>query len=495
MNQYADSAWIDRRSSAVLLHITSLPGPFHKGVLGQEAVAFIDSLVAGGFRVWQFLPLGPTHSHGSPYESLSTFAGNPELIDLRPCMDAGWLRQDTSLKDVTAEQHAIYRKQAAHQFWLDVQANAELAQQVSTFQMQHAHWLDDFTLFSALKSASNNAAWWQWADDLRTREQEALDAARVIHQTLIQQVIFEQFVFDKQWQAIKTYAEAKDILLFGDLPIYVAHDSADVWANPQFFTLYESGECTEVAGVPPDYFSKKGQRWGNPLYRWDVLQADGFAWWVQRIAHQLSRMDMLRIDHFLALEAFWVIPAESDTGLIGEWRKAPGAALLQTLQDKLGSLPLIAEDLGTITEEVTALRKKFALPGMKILHFAFGGDDSNPYLPHNHEEDSVVYTGTHDNDTTMGWFESTEPHVREHVLSVLKTKPEDMPWALIEAALQSPARLAVIPMQDILELGTEAKFNTPGTLDGNWSWRLERIPAINHVCWQKSLQLNQTYHR
>jgi len=489
------SQWIDRRSSAVLLHITSLPGPFHKGVLGQEALTFIDSISTGGFRVWQFLPLGPTHGHGSPYESLSTFAGNPELIDLRPCLAAGWLPQDILLEDVTAEQHARYRKQAAHQFWLDVQANAELTQQVLAFQTQHAHWLDDFSLFSALKSATNNAAWWQWTNDLRTRTQQVLDSARATHHTLVHQVIFEQFLFDKQWQAIKAYAESKDVLLFGDLPIYVAHDSADVWANPQFFTLDEQGECTEVAGVPADYFSKTGQRWGNPLYQWDVLEADGFNWWVQRIAHQLTRMHMLRIDHFLALEAFWVIPAESDTGLLGKWRKAPGQALLQTLQDKLGNLPLIAEDLGTITKEVTALRKQFGLPGMKILHFAFGGDDSNPYLPHNHEEDSVVYTGTHDNDTTMGWFESSEDHVQNHALEVLNAKAEDMPWVLIEAALASPALLSVIPIQDLLELGTEAKFNTPGTLEGNWSWRLENIPDIKHVCWQKSLRLNQTYDR
>ncbi|MCF6208789.1 MAG: 4-alpha-glucanotransferase, partial [Ghiorsea sp.] len=466
-----------------------------KGVLGQEALTFIDSIVAGGFRVWQFLPLGPTHGHGSPYESLSTFAGNPELIDLRPCLATGWLPQDTTLEDVSGTQHANYRSQAAQAFWQNVQKDTALAEQVAAFQTQQSFWLDDFALFSALKSATNKAAWWQWTDDLRNRDEIALKSAKHEHQTRIQQIIFEQFIFAEQWQAIKVYAESKGVQLFGDLPIYVAHDSADVWANPQFFTLDEQGECTEVAGVPADYFSKTGQRWGNPLYQWDVLQADGFDWWVQRIAHQLTRMHMLRIDHFLALEAFWVIPAESDTGLVGEWRKAPGQALLQTLQDKLGNLPLIAEDLGTITEEVTALRKQFGLPGMKILHFAFGGDDSNPYLPHNHEEDSVVYTGTHDNDTTMGWFASSEEHVQNHALEVLNAKTEDMPWALIEAALASPALLSVIPMQDILELGTEAKFNTPGTLGGNWSWRLETIPELDHACWQKSKQLNQMYHR
>ncbi len=489
------SQWIDRRSSAVLLHITSLPSPFHKGVLGQEALTFIDSISAGGFRVWQFLPLGPTHGHGSPYESLSTFAGNPELIDLRPCLAAGWLPQGIMLKNVSAEQHAAYRQQAAQSFWQEVLNNTGLAEQVAAFQTQQAYWLDDFALFSALKSATNSAAWWQWADDLRNRDEQALKVARNEHQTRIQQVTFEQFIFAEQWQAIKVYAESKGVQLFGDLPIYVAHDSADVWANPQFFTLNEQGECTEVAGVPPDYFSETGQRWGNPLYQWDVLQQDGFKWWVRRVSRQLEWMHMLRIDHFRALEACWVIPADSDTGLIGKWRTVPGDALLQTLQNELGKLPLVAEDLGIITDEVTTLRKKFGLPGMKILQFAFGGDSDNPYLPENHEEDSVVYTGTHDNDTTMGWFEHSEPHVQQHALDVLHATAEDMPWALIEAALASPALLSVIPMQDLLELGTEAKLNTPGTLEGNWSWRLKNIPDMKHACWQKSLRLNQTYDR
>ncbi len=489
------NSWIDSRRAAVLLHITSLPSPFHKGVLGEEAKQFIDSITAGGFSVWQFLPLGPTHEHGSPYESLSTFAGNPELIDLRECVASGWLDARCIQGSVSKAQHELYRSQAASQFWQSLPSNPTLQTEVAAFQVQHADWLDDFALFSALKEATHNLAWWQWDDALRTRNPTALQAAKTEHYTHIQQIIFEQFLFAKQWQAIKDYAESKGVQLFGDLPIYVAHDSADVWANPQFFTLNEEGECTEVAGVPPDYFSETGQRWGNPLYQWDVLQADGFDWWIRRISRQLERMHMLRIDHFRALEACWVIPADSDTGLIGEWRKVPGDALLQTLQDKLGKLPLIAEDLGIITDEVTALRKKFGLPGMKILQFAFGGDHTNPYLPENHEEDSVVYTGTHDNDTTMGWFESSEAHVQQHALEVLNAQPEDMPWVLIEAAYASPALLSVIPMQDLLELGTEAKFNTPGTLDGNWAWRLDKVPEINANCWQHSLALQQQYHR
>lgn len=487
--------WIDRRRSAVLLHITSLPGPFHKGVLGKEAFDFIDVLVSGGFSVWQFLPLGPTHGHGSPYESLSTFAGNPELIDLRECVTSGWLDKNELHSGISAEQHEHCRNIAGENFWSDVYNNATLQQAVDSFQHKHAYWLDDYSLFSALKKVTYNHAWWQWATELRDRLPQALEAAKTEHSNLIRQVVFEQFLFDRQWQTLKAYAEKCDVQLFGDLPIYVAHDSSDVWSNPELFTINTLGLCKEVAGVPPDYFSETGQRWGNPLYNWENLQKTDFEWWIHRIRHQLERMHMLRIDHFLALDAFWAIPGESEDGIIGEWVKAPGKAMLQALADNLGSLPLIAEDLGTITKEVTALRESFSLPGMKILHFAFGGDDNNPYLPNNHEENAVVYTGTHDNDTTMGWFKNSEEHVQQHALSVMDAREEDMPWAMIESAIGSPALLSVIPMQDLLELGSEARFNIPGTLHGNWSWRLFDIPAKEAECWQHAYALNQQYHR
>ncbi|MDX8387647.1 MAG: 4-alpha-glucanotransferase [Ghiorsea sp.] len=488
--------WIDHRRSAVLLHITSLPGPFHKGVLGKEAFEFVDAMLSGGFTVWQFLPLGPTHSHGSPYESLSTFAGNPELIDLRDCVTSGWLDASVLKGDLSSKSHAKHRINTAQDFWSALKTDSTLKESVEAFQQQHAHWLEDFSLFTALKSATNNQAWWQWSKGLRERDSKAMNNAKSEHQTLIQQVIFEQFIFDRQWKSLKAYAEDKGVQLFGDLPIYVAHDSADVWSNQSFFTVNEQGLCDEVAGVPADYFSKTGQRWGNPLYRWETMKQDGFNWWTKRVSRQLELMHMLRIDHFLALNAFWVIPGESENGLIGKWRKAPGQAMLQTLKDNLGSLPLIAEDLGTITEEVTALREHFGLPGMKILHFAFGGDDNNPYLPTNHEENGVVYTGTHDNDTTMGWFKSLDKHTKKHALEVLDAQASDMPWAMIEAALASPAQLSVIPMQDLLELDESARFNTPGTLDdSNWSWRLDEMPSPNSSCWKKSQLLNQKHLR
>lgn len=487
--------WIDRRRSAVLLHITSLPGPFHKGVLGEEARYYIDSLIRGGFSVWQFLPLGPTHGHGSPYESLSTFAGNPELIDLRDCVVQGWL-QTSDLKDCsTAGEHACLRAKASEAFWACAASDAGLQQAVAGFRQAHAFWLDDYSLFAALKNVFHDGAWWQWPAELRDRKSESIEKAKDDYKRLVNQSIFEQFLFYRQWHALKTYAEEKGVQLFGDLPIYVAHDSADVWANRASFTVNETGLCNEVAGVPPDYFSATGQRWGNPLYHWETMQADGFTWWIHRIRHQLQLMHMLRIDHFRALEAFWVIPGESEDGIIGEWRKAPGQALLEKLQLELGQLPLIAEDLGIITEEVTALREAFGLPGMKILQFAFGGDNNNPYLPGNFGEDAVVYTGTHDNDTTIGWFDSADQAVRRHALQLLDATAEDMPWALIACALASPAMLAVIPMQDLLELGSEAKFNTPGTLDNNWSWRMSSLPEHDAECWQKSADLNRQYER
>jgi len=489
------SDWIDRRRSAVLLHITSLPGPFHKGVLGEEAHSFIDDLGSGGYSVWQFLPLGPTHGHGSPYESLSTFAGNAELLDLRACVSQGWLDAGVLVGDISAELHKELRSSAAKQFWAQVGNSSELKQSVDRFQVKHAHWLDDYALFAALKVALNDHAWWQWPNALRDREPEALLAARAEHAELIRQIVFEQFLFDEQWHALKAHAESRGVQLFGDLPIYVAHDSSDVWAGREFFTVNEKGLCQDVAGVPPDYFSETGQRWGNPLYRWDKMQADGFAWWVRRVSRQLELMHMLRIDHFRALEAFWAIPGESEDGIVGEWRPAPGGAMLQRLQDELGELPLIAEDLGIITDEVTALREAFGLPGMKILQFAFGGGVDNPYLPGNFGADAVVYTGTHDNDTTMGWFDSADEHVCDHALQVLDAKLEDMPWALIESALASPAELAVVPMQDLLGLGSEAKFNTPGTLENNWSWRLSELPAKDAACWTRSAILNKDNQR
>jgi 4-alpha-glucanotransferase len=487
---------LNKRQAGVLLHITSLPGPFKHGVLGEEALQFIDALVEGGYRVWQFLPLGPTHSHGSPYESLSSSAGNPELIDLRLCQAQGWLNE--------ADIHAVIagdlasntaRAKAALQFWRHIEQQPDLKAQMQAFRAENQSWLDDYALFASLKATHQGMPWWQWPENLRNREPQAIEQASHTLLAYIHQVIFEQFIFQQQWQRIKDYAETHGVQLFGDLPIYVAHDSSDVWSNRDCFTINEAGLCDEVAGVPPDYFSETGQRWGNPLYIWSHLEETGFQWWIERVAVQMKRMHMLRIDHFRGLEAYWAIPGYREDGIEGEWRKAPGVALLQALQAHFGKLPLIAEDLGMITDEVHALRKQFHLPGMKILQFAFGGDADNPYLPHQHSHDMVVYTGTHDNDTTLGWWENAPEHERMHMQTYLGVKAKDMPWTLIRAALASTASLSIIPMQDLLALGSEARFNTPGTLEQNWSWRMHTIPDSEEHAWAYSKQLNRLYGR
>jgi len=489
------SHWIDRRRAGVLLHISSLPGPFDQGVLGEEAFHFVDGLVEGGFSVWQILPLGPTHSHGSPYESLSAFACNPDFLDLRQLVAQGWLA-DASCQAVMGKRssHETARTEAAAAFWAQTESDESLAKAVQHFRAEQADWLADYALFVALKRAHTNQPWWQWPSKLMRRYPEALHAAQQAHKACIQQTEFEQFVFAQQWQTVKAHAESRGVLILGDLPIYVAHDSADVWSHQHLFTIDDSGLCFEVAGVPPDYFSATGQRWGNPLYHWEKLKEDNYHWWVKRVQVQLTRMHMMRIDHFRGLEAYWAIPGESQDGRIGEWRPAPGAELLEALQSNLGRLPLVAEDLGLITPEVHALRERFGLPGMKILQFAFGGGADNLYLPHHHEPDSVVYTGTHDNDTTFGWFQSQPEHCRNHVAEYLGMPLDDMPWPLIRSVLASTARLAVVPMQDLLSLGSDARLNTPGTLDGNWNWRMPRAELPLEIR-AKTHAMNKLYNR
>ncbi|RMG90536.1 MAG: 4-alpha-glucanotransferase [Zetaproteobacteria bacterium] len=489
------SDWIDARRSAVLLHLTSLPGPGASGWLGHAARLFIRRMSEAGFSVWQFLPIGPTHEHGSPYESLSSFAGNPQYIDLFELARMGLLDESTIRPGMGHEEHHRCIIRAAATFFSKKASHPELFQSYETFLENHRDWLDDFALFTAIRACQRHKPWWQWPATLRKRDQKDLRRFARDHEEDLRLVCFEQFVFEHQWQKLKHYAAEQRVLLFGDLPIYVAHDSADVWANPELFTLKDDGQCEHVAGVPPDYFSKTGQRWGNPLYRWDRLERQDFDWWIRRIAHQMARMDLLRIDHFRGLAAYWAIPAERQDGVEGTWHKAPGDRLLAALQKRLGRLPLIAEDLGLITKDVIALRKKYGLPGMKILQFAFDGNPENPYLPEHHEPDAVAYTGTHDNDTTLGWFRKLDEDTRQRVLKHLHCKDEEMPWPLIEAALSSPALLSVIPMQDLLELGSEARFNTPGTLHGNWTWRLGNIPEASAACWLRAAELNRRHGR
>lgn len=474
---------LQRRQAGILLHPTSLPGPWHCGDLGAEAWHFVDFLAAAGQHVWQILPLGPTHDDLSPYQSLSAHAGNPQLISIEALQAQGWLEQVTPDPRREAKTLLIARAWQGFQARADDSARAALQHFVDG-----THWLDDYVLFCLIKRLEQRRGWNEWPAPLRDRDPAALAALRKKHVDELDTLRFEQFVFDQQWQAIKGYANGKGITIFGDMPIFVAHDSADVWAQRQCFDLDESGRPTVVAGVPPDYFSATGQRWGNPHYDWEWMEADGFNWWRQRLEGQLKLFDLVRIDHFRGFEAYWEVPAHEDTAINGRWVKAPGDALFATLAERFDPLPVVAEDLGTITPEVTALRDKYVLPGMRILHFAFGGAADNPYLPHNHSENSVVYTGTHDNDTTLGWFGTLPEASQQGVLEYLGQPAEPMPWPLLRACYASVARLAIVPLQDVLELGGEHRMNTPGTTVGNWQWRFswdqvaaDRAPRLRRL--------------
>jgi 4-alpha-glucanotransferase len=466
---------LDRRRAGILLHITSLPGSSDNGDLGRDAYRFVDFLASCGISVWQTLPINPTHSDGSPYQCLSAHAGNPLLINLDWLSDRGWLRDATEIGDKekppTCRRSCCLRA-AFESFKQNPEDDYWPA--YGEFVERNNGWLSDFALFTALREEFDYKPWQEWSVPLRERQPAALEAARLRLAEDIARVKFEQFVFFQQWKEVRDYARQRGILLFGDIPIFVASDSADVWAQRNYFDLREDGYARVVAGVPPDYFSVTGQRWGNPHYNWARMEEDGFSWWLERFRSQLALYDWVRIDHFRGLESYWEIPAELQTAVHGQWIKAPGEALLQTTYSTLNGsgLPLVAENLGTITPEVEALRRQFDIPGMLILQFAFEGGAGNPYLPHNHTANNVVYTGTHDNDTTLAWYEDLTEEQQNYVYRYLGKPEMQMPWALVQSALASVARLAVLPMQDVLGLGKGHRMNAPGTLlESNWRWR------------------------
>ncbi|MFW6348906.1 MAG: 4-alpha-glucanotransferase [Thiohalospira sp.] len=462
------------RRAGVLLHLTSLPDSPGNGDLGAPARWFVDWLSEAGFSVWQMLPLGPTHADGSPYQTLSVHAGDPRLVDVEGLMKAGWLERTAPPSDREAAQ--AWREECRQAAFVGFRGRADEGEQaeLAEFRQQHRDWLEDFALYIALREEQGGAPWWEWPVGERDREPVAMEAAAERLSAVVERVVFEQFCFFRQWRALRDLAAERGVALFGDMPIFVALDSADVWARRDLFDLDAAGCPRRVAGVPPDYFSETGQWWGNPLYDWQQLEAEGFQWWLERLGTQLELFDFLRIDHFRGLAAYWAIPAEAETALEGHWEPASGHAFLRAVARRFGDVPLVAEDLGVITADVEALRDDFGLPGMKILQFAFGGGADNPYLPHNHRTASVVYTGTHDNDTTTGWFQGLEPAVAEHVREYLGWPGEETPEALVRAALASVARLAIVPMQDLLGLSSEHRMNVPGTVEGNWTWRLER---------------------
>ena len=454
---------LNHRRAGVLLHPTSLPGAREQGNIGQDARRFVDFLQAAGISVWQMLPLGPTHADHSPYQCLSAHAGNTALICLHDLVDSGWLSTEAAhnapLDDCL--------RQAKSSF--DATARPSQKGAFTRFKRTHAFWLDDYSLYQAIRQQQDNRSWYQWPEALRDWQQAC--SVRDQYTESTEQVCFEQYLFFSQWSALHGYAHQHGVALFGDMPIYVAHDSADVWSNAGIFTIDASGTLETVAGVPPDYFSATGQRWGNPLYRWEVLDEQDYRWWVDRFKTQLELFDLMRLDHFRGFEKYWEVPAAADTAIDGRWVEGPGGKLFDRLRQVFGDLPLVAEDLGIITPEVDALRQAYGFPGMKILQFAFDGGEDNPYLPHNHERLSIVYTGTHDNDTTLGWFGSLDEVSRDYVNSHLSRYHSAMPWTLMEAALDSVAILAVFPLQDVLSLGSEGRMNTPGTSEDNWCWR------------------------
>jgi 4-alpha-glucanotransferase len=461
---------LNQRCAGVLLHITSLPG----SDLGEDAFKFVDFLARAGASVWQTLPLNQPHGDGSPYQCLSAHAGSPALISLETLIKQGLLDESdltsTLNRDDLIQKAFINFKQAnipqAHDDFI-------------SFCERQCHWLDDFSLFMALREHHQSTCWRDWPLEIRLREKDAIRQAHIDYAYKVSLIKFTQYIFFQQWHALKEYANNRNIVLFGDIPIFISYDSADVWAHPELFKLDSDLNITVVAGVPPDYFSETGQRWGNPHYKWDMMQIDGFQWWLDRMQTQNALFDMVRIDHFRGLEAAWEIPENEPTAIKGSWVKAPGKALLIAIKNHLPSVTLIAEDLGIITPEVNGLRDAFNLPGMKILQFAFDGSSDNPYLPEHIQENSVVYTGTHDNDTALGWFLNLTDDQKQLFYNYMQANFNidknqiQMPTEIINLALASKACLAIIPMQDILHLDSASRMNIPGTIENNWKWKFE----------------------
>lgn len=471
-----DCACLPRREFGILLHITSLPAPGVSGDLGPDAYRFVDFLSASGAGVWQILPLVPTHSCGSPYHGQSIHAGNQFLISAQKLHDDG-LVSGATLQEYLDQVNDASEDLAAHRAILKqvyrnhVSRPSKLRDDVVRFSKDNDYWISDYALYRVMKLMHEDAPWYQWPAPLRDRDPDALADVRDKYSETIEFVAFEQYLFWQQWERLKKYANSRGIRIMGDIPIFPAHDSAEVWAYPYYFQLDRAGRAINVAGVPPDYFSATGQLWGNPLYDWHRLREDEFKWWIDRIRLQLKYFDLLRLDHFRGFQSYWSIPAASEDATPGHWDTAPGDALFESLQRTCAPLSLIAEDLGHITPEVIDLRRRFGLPGMRVLQFAFDGDPDNLHLPHNHEHCGVVYTGTHDNDTTCGWFYSLDSEHQQRVYGYLGMPQETMPWALVRSAMASVSRLAVVPMQDVMALDYASRMNVPGTETGNWRWR------------------------
>ena len=488
------------RSSGILMHITSLPGPYGVGTMGKEAYRFVDFLKEAGQNYWQILPLTPTGYGDSPYQSCSTFAGNHYLIDLGELVKEGLLKKKEldeiqwSRSESKADFGLLYnnRLNVLRKAYGRFKANEEL----DSFCRKHSSWLPDFALFMALKDRFGGKPWYQWDQELKFRDPMAIEAVRQEMKDEIRFFSFVQYLFFKQWNALRAYAHSKGIRIIGDVPIYVPYDSVEVWKDPQLFQLDESLDPVAVAGCPPDAFSEDGQLWGNPLYRWDVMEADGFAWWIRRLAAAGDLYDIVRMDHFRGLEAYWSIPYGDETAKGGKWITGPGMAFVEAVKKNLPNLNMIAEDLGFLTQEVLDLRDASGYPGMKVLEFAFDSREPSDYLPHTYIANTVCYTGTHDNMTMRQWFETASPEAVEYATEYMNlTKKEGLVWGVIRTAHSSVSDLCVIQMQDLLNLGAEARMNFPGTLsDSNWTWRAKN-GMMSKALAKRILNMTKLYGR
>jgi len=502
---------VKKRLSGILLHPTSLPGPFGIGDLGPEAYKFADFLVASGQSVWQVLPLGPTGYGDSPYACYSAFAGNTLLVSPEQLIKEGLLdsaaHSTSALNRVDFGAAQKLKDQILRRTYerYTKTTDTALRSDFETFAQQQAHWLEDYALFRALKDNHGGVAWNEWEPPLIRRTPAALERAREELRDEVEAHMFYQFLFFRQWFALKSYCNERGISIVGDLPIFVAQDSADVWTNPEQFKLDPDGKPIVVAGVPPDYFSSTGQLWGNPLYDWQRMLADGFKWWIERVRATLTVVDVARVDHFRGFAACWEIPGGDKTAERGQWVEAPGKELFTAIRKHLGELPIIAEDLGVITPDVVALREEFGFPGMRILQFGFGSDSKNIDLPHNYVLNVAAYTGTHDNDTTVGWFQSVAgegstrsakqiERERKFCMDYLNTEGAEIHWDFIRGVLASVANTAIIPLQDLLGLGTEARMNLPNSTAGNWTWRCEAGVLTDELA-ARLKQLTELYGR
>jgi 4-alpha-glucanotransferase len=487
------------RASGVLVHITSLPSPYGIGDLGPAAFAWVDRLYEAGQRWWQALPLGPTGYANSPYQALSSFAGNWLLISPDALIEDGLLLErdckDKSFPETTVDYDAVipFKRRLLETAWNNFQGGmrADLRPAFEQFCVTHAHWLDDYALFRALKARYSGTYYLDWPAELVERAPAAIARARRDFDTEVQQVRFAQFLLFRQGESLRQYAHAKGLGLIGDLPFFVSPDSSDVWANPELFLLDERHKARFVAGVPPDYFSAQGQLWGNPVYNWEVLRETGYRWCFDRLRALLAHVDVIRFDHFRAFAAAWHIPGDAPTAQFGQWMPGPGADFFEAVTRELGTMPFIAEDLGMITPDVTNLRDRYYLPGMRVLQFGFDGDPGNPHLPHNYVHNSIVYTGTHDNNTTRGWYEALPDKHRQNLWNYLRRssgESQEAAAALMQLAWSSPAALAIAPLQDLLNLGADARMNVPGCADGNWRWRCtETMLSTSSLGWVRDL--------